>query len=208
LQNIRSLVEYNEVMKEQIKEGILERVCPKPTGEKVHCIPHQAVIRDDAESTKLRIVCGCSAKQNAQCPSLNDCLDNGPALQPPLFNILLRNGMKRCCITGDIKKAFLQIRISKEDRDAQGKQSIAEYRFARVIFGAGPSPYILGATLEKHISNYNDKYPETVKALRQGTYVDDFQIVDDSAEELLNFKVEASKIVEEGKFTLHGWKAT
>ena len=213
LQNIGRIDEYNEVMKEQIEEGILERVPPKPTGEKVHYIPHQAVIRDDAESTKLRIVYDCSAKQNAQTPSLNDCLDNGPALQPLLFNILLRNRMKRYCITGDIKKAFLQIRISEEDRDAQRilwydnlkEQNIVEYRFTRVIFGAGPSPYILGATLEKHISSYSEKYPETVKVLRQDTYVDDIQFVGDSAEELFNFKVEASQIMEEGKFTLHKW---
>ena len=213
LQNIGRIDEYNEVMKEQIEEGILERVPPKPTGEKVHYIPHQAGIRDDAESTKLQIVYDCSAKQNAQTPSLTDCLDNGPALQPLLFNILLRNRVKRYCITGDIKKAVLQIRVSEEDRDAQRilwydnlkEQNIIEYRFTRVIFGARPRPYILGATLEKHISSYSEKYPETAKVMWQDTYVDDIQFVGDSAEELFTFKVEASQIMEEGKFTLHKW---
>eukprot|EP00794_Sanderia_malayensis_P012513 gene12513-13797_t len=34
----------------------------------------------------------------------------------------------------------------------------AEYRFTRVIFGAASSPYILGATLQKHVSDYLTKY--------------------------------------------------
>ena len=63
LQNIGKLNDYNEVMEEQIQEGILEQIPPKPSGEQEHYIPHQAVIRDDAESTKLRIVYECSAKE-------------------------------------------------------------------------------------------------------------------------------------------------
>ena len=52
-----------------------------PTGEVIHYIPHQPVIRDQAESTKMRIVNDCSAKAISQVPSLNDCLEVGPLLQ-------------------------------------------------------------------------------------------------------------------------------
>ena len=38
---------------------------------------------------------------------------------------------------------------------------IVEYRFTRVIFGSGPSSYILGSTLQKHVREYAD----TVRAL-------------------------------------------
>ena len=39
-------------MMEQINEGILEMVPEKPTGEIIHYIPDQAVIKENAESTK------------------------------------------------------------------------------------------------------------------------------------------------------------
>eukprot|EP00795_Rhopilema_esculentum_P015333 gene15334-6554_t len=121
--------------------------------------------------------------------------------------------MKNYCITGDIKKAFLQIRIAEQDRDAQRilwydnlkDRNIIEYRFTRVIFEAGPSPYILGATLQKHVLNYKRSYPGTVNALLKDTYVDDIQYGGDSLEELVRFKEQATKIMKEGRFTLHKW---
>ena len=61
-----------------------------PTGEAKHYIPHQPVIRDQAKSTKMRIVYDCSAKANSGV-SLNDCLEVGPPLQPMIFDILQRN---------------------------------------------------------------------------------------------------------------------
>ena len=72
-----------------------------------------------------------------------------------------------------MKKAFLQIRINEEHRDAQTmlwyknlkKRKIVEYRFTRVIFGAAPSPYILGTTLQQHVRQFQDEYSETTKAL-------------------------------------------
>jgi len=200
-------------MEQQLKEGILELVPEVPTGEVIHYIPHQAVIREGAESTKMRIVYDCSAKRNPQSPSLNDCLEVGPPLQPAIFDILLRNRMKPFCITGDIQKAFLQIKISPEDRDALRllwydnlkERNIVQYRFTRVIFGSGPSPYILGAALEKHICQYEEKYPDTVNELLLNTYVDDVQSGGDGKEELLKFKEEATEIMGEGGFQLHKW---
>ena len=84
----------------------------------MHYVPHHPVIRESAESTKTRIVYDCSFKARQQLPSLNDCLEKSPALQPLLFDILLRNRLKKLCVTGDIEKVFHQIRVHEEDRDA------------------------------------------------------------------------------------------
>ena len=65
----------------------------------------------------MRIVYDCSAKANSQVPSLNDCLEIGPPLQPMIFDILLRIRLRLLCITGDIQKAFLQIKVDPKDRD-------------------------------------------------------------------------------------------
>ena len=74
LEKSRKLEEYEEAMKDQTKEGILEKVPKKPSGEIVHYVPDQEVIREQAESTKMRIVYNCSAKSSMHVPSLNDCL--------------------------------------------------------------------------------------------------------------------------------------
>ena len=55
----------------------MEEVLETPTGEVIHYIPHQPVIQDQAESTKMRKVYDCSAKTHCQVPSLNDCLEVG-----------------------------------------------------------------------------------------------------------------------------------
>ena len=213
LEKINALEEYNQIMEEQIKEGILEPVPETPTGPVVHYIPHQAVIQENAESTKLRIVYDCSAQANSKVPSLNDCLEIGPSLQPLIFDILVRNRMKKYCIIADIKKAFLQIRIDDRDRDAQRllwykslkDKIVMELRFTRLIFGSGPSPYVLNAVMEKHLKNYESTYPITTKALQDDTYVDDVQYGDNSEAGLKKFKHEASTILQDAGFELHKW---
>ena len=214
LEKIGRLQEYDQIMREQMSDGIIEPIPTHPTGEVVHYVPHQAVIREDAESTKMRIVYDCSARANPQSPSLNDCLETGPPLQPLLFDILVRNRMRKYCVTGDVQKAFLQIRVHDQDRDAQRvlwydnlrDRNVAEYRFTRVIFGATSSPYILGATLQKHVRNYEADYKATAQSLLEDTYVDDIQGGGDTEEEdVAIFKEESTKIMSEGGFSLHKW---
>ena len=109
--------------------------------------------------------------------SLNAGIEIGQSLQPLLFDIIVRNRFRRFCITGDVKKAFLQIIIRESDRDAQRvlwyddlqRRNVHEFRFARAIFGATSSPYILGTTIEKHLEQYKDQYSSTVKSLRNDT---------------------------------------
>ena len=183
LERTGKLQEYHQIMQDQISNGIMEQVPAQPTGEIVHYVPHQAVVREQAETTKMRIVYDCSSRANAQSPSLNDCLDTGPPLQPLLFDIMLRNRMRKYCVTGDIQKAFLQIRVHEQDRDAQRvlwldnliERNVKEYRFTRVIFGATSSPYILGATLQRHVQDYMKEFTTTAESLLEDTYVDDIQ---------------------------------
>ena len=213
LERIGKLKEYDDVMQDHLGKGVIEPVPVQPTGEIVHYVPHQPVIREQAESTKMRIVYDCSSKPDATTPSLNDCLETGPSLQPLLFDILLRNRFRRYCITGDMVKAFLQIVVQERDRDAQRilwyddlcNRNILEYRFTRVIFGATPSPYILGATLQKHLEGYQSVYPETVQILRDDTYVDDIQGGGDSKKDVVQFKEEATTILAGAGFQLHKW---
>ena len=47
------------------------------------------VVKEEAESTKHRVVFDASAKGNDQSPSLNECLETGPSLQNLIWDILV-----------------------------------------------------------------------------------------------------------------------
>ena len=50
-------------------------------------------------------------------PSLNECLYLGPNLTSKVFDILLRFRFKKIAILADIKKAFLNVEVSKGHQD-------------------------------------------------------------------------------------------
>ena len=80
-------------------------------------MPHRAVVREGAESTKTRVVYDFSAREGER-PSLNDCLYVGPPLQNKLSDVLVRRRFHPIALAGDLRKTFLQVRIKEEHRDA------------------------------------------------------------------------------------------
>ena len=89
-----------------------------PDTNKEFYLPQKPVFREEAETTKLRVVYHPSAKSRRESPSLNECLQKGPPLQNILWNILVYNRSKPYDITADTQKAFLQTRIQESDSDA------------------------------------------------------------------------------------------
>lgn len=69
---------------------MVEKAPSKVIGKEFY-LPHRVVLREHAESTKLRVVYDASARTNSGAPSLNDCLHTGTLLQNKLLNILARN---------------------------------------------------------------------------------------------------------------------
>ena len=119
LERMGKLDDYHAIMQEQHDMGMLESPPNGSDNTKVHYIPHHPVIKEESKTTPLRIVYDCSAKSSNTAPSLNECLETGPPLQPHLFDVLLRNRFRKFLITGDIKKAFHQIHLQAEYRDVQ-----------------------------------------------------------------------------------------
>ena len=177
------LEEYNEVIKEQLTSGVIESVTELERADKVHYIPHLAVVCKEASTTKVRVVCDASKKLGKGGTSLNDCLHVGPSLNPLLFDILVRFTEKRVALVGDIEKAFLNIEVAERERDClrflwcedvhKPESKIVVYRFCRVVFGLNASPFLLNATLRYHISNYKDEDPEFARKMLEGFHVDD-----------------------------------
>ena len=177
------LQEYDSIIKDQLSSGIIERVTDLEGACKVHYLPHQAVIRKDAETTKLRIVYDASAKEGKNGTSLNDCLHTGPSLNPLLFEILVRFRENRVALVGDIEKAFLNIAVDVNDRDClrflwvddarDSNSNVVVYRFCRVVFGLNASPFLLNGTIRHHLATFAEADPKFVKKMVDSFYVDD-----------------------------------
>ena len=114
------LHEYDSIIKEQEKLGIIEKVEPgeidEHPHERLHYLPHHVVVCHDKETTKVRVVYDTSALSDGQ--SLNDCLQPGPKFDQNIFDLLLRFQMHRVALTADIEKAFLMVSIAKNDRNS------------------------------------------------------------------------------------------
>lgn len=110
--------EYEKIIEDQLRDGVIERVPEESSGERTFCMPHKPVVRDNATTTKVRMVFDASAKPHHLENSVNDCMHTGLPLQPLLWDILVRAGISPYLLLGDIEKAFLQISLKEEDRDA------------------------------------------------------------------------------------------
>ena len=100
------LDEYDAVIREQLEEGVVERAPAEVTGREFF-LPHRAVVRRNAETTKLRVVYDASARAQEKAPSLNDCLHAGPPVQNKLWSVVVRNRFHPVVVAGDIRRAFL-----------------------------------------------------------------------------------------------------
>ena len=108
-QNPSLLEDYDTIIRNQVQQGIIQPVEDSESTEAdgVHYLPHHAVVRQDNETTKLRIVYDASAKSTG--PSLNDCLHTGPKFDQRILDILLRFRTHKVALTADIEKAFLMV---------------------------------------------------------------------------------------------------
>jgi len=214
------LKEYDRIIKEQEKEGIVEKV-PKEeiikATNKIHYLPHQAVVRQHAETTKVRIVYDASAKQSKSSPSLNESLHIGPPMMPLMYDVLLRLRCYNTALIGDIQKAFLSIEVDESDRDSlrfiwfddTSKEKLLPviYRSNRVIFGAGPSPFLLNATIKYHVEKYREKDPDFSDKMKSSFFVDDLVTRTDSVEEAFELYQKTQNRMAEGGFQMRKWKS-
>ena len=212
IQNDRLKEQYEKIVEDQLRDGIIERVPEQPSGERIFYMPHKPVVRENATTTKVRMVFDASARPHQLANSVNDCMHTGLPLLPLLWDILVRAGMSTHLLLGAIEKAFLQFSLKEENRDAfrflfnfNGKEE--HFRFTRVYFGAEASPFMLAATLQHHYDHQPDELLETVKALRENTYVNNLMKTGCDVEDLNKFKDKATQILDSAKFQVHKWES-
>ncbi|XP_064470095.1 uncharacterized protein LOC135384823 [Ornithodoros turicata] len=105
------LQQYDQTMREYFTEGHAEPVRDPDPPRNLYYLPHHAVIRKDAVTTRIRIVFDASSHIPGQ-PSLNDVLSKGANINSDLLHLLLTFRSYPIILTADIRKAYLQIQIN------------------------------------------------------------------------------------------------
>ncbi|GFT63108.1 integrase catalytic domain-containing protein [Trichonephila clavipes] len=109
------LIDYEQVLVDWEKEGIIEKIVqdePK-IGGKFHYLPHRPVFKENS-TTKICPVFDGSAHHRKSC-SLKDCVEKRPNLIGMIRAILNRFRLGKIGVISDIRKAFLQISLHKND---------------------------------------------------------------------------------------------
>ena len=150
------------MIQEQLALGIVERAPNTVEGREFY-IPHKGVVRETAESTKLRIVYDASARAWNGAPSLNECLNTGPPLQNKLWSVLVRGRFNPVAVTGDIKKDALRFHWLKDIE----KKEVETLRFTKALFGLAPSPFLLAGVIDQHLDTWSEKRPDIVSEIKK-----------------------------------------
>ena len=157
------LKEYDAVIQGQLKDGVIERIgdisAYLKKNPEASFLAHNAIFRENVDSTKCRVVflSNLSEKRSDRNLSHNQCSKVGANLniKMQISTLLLR--FDKFLMTFDLKKAFLQLLLCKEDTSkllflwfnnvSQKDFSIVGYRFCRVPFGMQYSPFLLMLSL-------------------------------------------------------------
>uniref|UniRef100_A0A1I8PW33 Reverse transcriptase domain-containing protein n=1 Tax=Stomoxys calcitrans TaxID=35570 RepID=A0A1I8PW33_STOCA len=182
--------EYARIMEEYITLGHMKQVKQIHSGK--YYLPHQAVIREDSLTTKVRVVFDASAV-TTNGRSLNDVMYVGPRLQRDVFDILVNFRLKKYVISSDVDKMYRQILVDEGSQQYQlvlwrkdMKNEIKEYQLTTVTFGTASAPFLAVRTLmeiAKECSNM-----QVQKIIEEDFYMDDILTGADPIEECLQLR--------------------
>ena len=140
------MIEYDKIIKQYINDTTTSF-----DFRSVHYLPHRAVVRQNRDTTKVRIVFDASAHVDNE-PSLNDVLYSGPCMLLLLHDVLIRFRIGKIGIVADVQQTFLQIEVEEKhwdflrfiwfDNVLSKNPSYVLLDFARVVFGLTCSPFL------------------------------------------------------------------
>lgn len=109
-------------------------------------ILHHAVVRENSETTRLRVVFHASCKTSSN-KSLNDIQFVGPVVQDDLMAILRRFRENTYVVTGDMEKMYRQATVNELQRNLQlilwredESRPLKILQFNTVTYGTASAP--------------------------------------------------------------------
>lgn len=105
------------VIDEYLEMGHLQK-CEDQDDRHIQYLPHHAVVREDKDTTKLRVVFDASAR-GTNGHSLNDCMMIGPVLQPDLRSLIINWRRHKICVIADIIKMYRMVKMAEQHTPLQ-----------------------------------------------------------------------------------------
>jgi hypothetical protein len=129
-----------------------------------------------------------------------------------LTGIIARFRLNKYAVSTDIEKALLQIELDENDQDVtrflwlsdsnDPNSPLITYSFRVVLFGTTCSPFILNATVLRHLK-LNPSH--TSNLLKNDLYVDNVLSSFPDENSLISFYRESRSILSKGGFNLRSW---
>ncbi|XP_022828982.1 uncharacterized protein LOC111358223 isoform X2 [Spodoptera litura] len=176
-------------------------------------LPHHCVLRENSETTKLRVVFDASAKTSSG-KSLNDIQAVGPVVQSDLFSILLRFRGHRFVLLGDIEKMYRQTALHESQRHLQlilwrdssvstepnNNGNLKVLQLNTVTYGMASAPFLSTRCLLQLAKECNDDV--IARIIKNDFYIDDLNTGANSESELQNIYVNVKKNLDSACFPL------
>ncbi|XP_039312439.1 uncharacterized protein LOC105203331 [Solenopsis invicta] len=205
---------YQDFMSEYLQLNHMAEVPPHETqGNLSYYLPHHAVLKEDSDTTKVRVVFDSSCKTSTGI-SLNDCLRVGPTIQNDLFDIVLRLRQHKYAMSADIVKMYRQVNVADNDTHLQRilwrwseDEPIRTFRLTTVTYGLASSSFLAIRCLQETALQKQREYPEASAAILNDFYVDDLLTGAPTANDLKRQKQDIIEILNNACFELRKWKS-
>ncbi|XP_044760368.1 uncharacterized protein LOC123317823 [Coccinella septempunctata] len=201
---------YKEFMQEYIALGYM-KIASSNNSAKRYYIPHQPVLKEERDTTKIRVVFDASAKTSTGL-SLNDILHTGPKLQQDLIDILMRWRKHKIAITADIEKMYRQVKLDRENQPLHSilwrntkDEPIQNYELTTVTYGTAPAAYLAIRTMRLAIDEKKN-HPLAAEIVQRDFYVYDLLSGADTIEEARHIQKEVTDLLKKGGFNIRKWK--
>ncbi|XP_065192597.1 uncharacterized protein LOC135823676 [Sycon ciliatum] len=208
--------QYHDVMQSHLDKGYIREVPSREVdadGAQQWFLPHFPVVRNDKETTKVRIVFDAAAKWDGR--SINDEMFSGPTLQTDIVKVLIRFCAEPVALVADISEMFLQVALREEDRKYHrflwrfDDNQPRVYDFQRMVFGIKASPYLAGKAVQEVLRRFGPQYSAAITdALERSRYVDDLLTSRPSVADAVESRVQFQDILSRGGFHLRKWLST
>ncbi|XP_058817710.1 uncharacterized protein LOC131681019 [Topomyia yanbarensis] len=201
--------EYHKFMREYVALGHMRQSSKEDQQRfKGYYLPHHPVVKEESNTTKVRVVFDASAKTSTGF-SLNDSLCVGPVVQDDLLSIVLRFRKYLVALVADIEKMYRQVSVQPEDVPYQRilwrfdkTEPIQIYDLLTVTYGLAPSSFLATRTLQQLADDEGAAYPTAEQVLRKGFYVDDCLGGEQSVEKAVQLRDELIELLQKGGFSL------
>ena len=174
-------------------------------------VPHFPVVREDKETTKVRIVYDPAARYGGV--SLNDTMLPGRKLQQDVFDVVLRFRSNPVVLVADLTEMFSQVTMAKQDRryhrflwrgiDLSRPPEV--YEAMKLMFGDRASPYLAQYVVRQHAEDNRDDYPLAVAIILSQMYMDDIMTSLETDDEAIKARDQLRELLGKAGFKIRRW---